>query len=158
MKKMTLMALALVGTLASCGGGQINDLRPPTTNWQLAADVTDANTGETLKQGTYVICYNVATTIVANVSWQAGTDRIDLLARGLTTGEVRTVASSPVNTSGGNGDIIFTFGRKAAPLSLDEQGIKVNPITRNVRVLGYTNLGVQGYSGNTLVFLSLIHI
>ncbi|GHG12460.1 hypothetical protein GCM10017783_25670 [Deinococcus piscis] len=149
MKKIALMALGLTGVLASCGGGTVNDSRPPTTDWQLAADVKDSATGQTIRKGTYVICDNANTTVQASASWAAGTERVELLARGVKSGTVKNLGYKTVNpANGGSSQLLFTFGPKMAPLSLNAQSITVNPITRNVKVLGYTNLGIQTRSAN----------
>lgn len=143
MKKMLLGAVGLSAVLASCGSVTVDDLAGIRSQYQLTTDVTDANTGTTLRQGTYVICDNVNTDVELNVSWTAGTRAINLLAYGQYYGEGRYLATYDVsNTAGGSGILTFTVGANTAPLSLGKQSIIVTPVT-NVNVKGYTRLAAQ---------------
>ena len=143
MKKMLLGAVGLSAVLASCGGVAVDDTRGVRSEFQLATNVTDVNTGATLNAGTYVICDNTNTDVELNVSWLAGTQAINLYAYGEYYGEGKYLATYNVSgTPGGNAALLFTVGAYTAPLNVKPQAIIVTPVT-NVDVKGYTRLGVR---------------
>lgn len=144
---MLLGAVGLSAVLASCGGVSVDNDLGIRSEYQLASDVTDVNTGRVLAKGTYVICDDRATEVELNVSWLAGTKAINLAAYGEYYGEGRLLSTYNVNpNTGGSGTLVFTVGAFTAPQSVDRmqaQAIVVTPINVNVDVKGYTRLGAQ---------------
>ncbi|GBF06572.1 hypothetical protein DAERI_090158 [Deinococcus aerius] len=143
---MMLGAVGLSAVLASCGGVAIDDSQGPRSQYQLATDARDTNTGKVIPKGTYVICDNKSTDVELDVNWLVGTSKINLLAFGEYYGEGRYLDTYQVDPStGGSGTLVFTIEKGVAPQNLNvvkPQAIIVTPIT-NVNVKGYTRLGAQ---------------
>lgn len=154
MKKMLLGAVGLSAVLASCGGVAVDNNRGIRSEFQLATDVRDTETGRTLPKGTYVICDNRDTDVELNVNWLAGTSTLNLLAYGEYYGEGRNLATYQVNpNTGGSATLPFTISRFTAPQSLNSvqpQSIIVTPVN-NVTIKGYTRLGVQATNAQGVV-------
>ncbi|GGL83060.1 hypothetical protein GCM10010840_21040 [Deinococcus aerolatus] len=178
-----MAAVGLTGVLASCGGVtvtadfgfapgsqyapslKLNELSY-STNYQAKTAFTDQN-GNTVRAGEYLICDNANTTMLVDLKWTGGLNKLYLQFKGLSTGATQTVPFYAFNGSdtSGAGQAKFTFGPNTAPLSLSSklvsQAIVVNPVIVNVK--GNTYVRVQGidqsgYNSNILESVTAIPV
>ncbi|WP_278911723.1 hypothetical protein [Deinococcus wulumuqiensis] len=161
MKKILLASVAGAGLLASCGGditvtipgyfgapqtssAALTRVSSYSTNYQLSSDVLDQN-GNTLKQGTSIICDNVTTEITGGVDFTGDLNKLGLQLKGVTSKDYDNLGTNDVNRGGitsGTVQVNISVPKGLAPLSLGAQAIVVNP--RTVDIKGYTYLRAQG--------------
>lgn len=160
-----MAALGMTGLLAGCSVEIGTPIEPVsnlkllkyTSEYVLANDAVDTNTGQTYSKNTPIICNDRSTRLSVDVTFNGTINEFGVLLEGSRTGNTKPIYSQPLgNMSSGNPSVFeFVVGPNAAPQSvqragLSAQGITVTPIN-TISVQGASFVTVQARSGDGTV-------
>ncbi|MBB6016732.1 hypothetical protein [Deinococcus radiopugnans] len=165
MKRVLMAAVGLTGLLASCSVEIGTPIVPVsnlklveyTSQYVLANDAVDVNTGQQYSKNTPIICDNLNTRLRVKVDFDGTIDQFGAQLKGRDFGATKTVYSQPLGNiySGNPSTFEFVVGPNTAPLSVQQKGLSaqdiiVTPIN-TISVKGASFITVQARSGDGTV-------
>lgn len=165
MKKLLMAAVGLTGVLASCGVEVSTPVDPVsnlklvnfTSEYVLANDAVDVNSGKQYSKGTPIICNNRNTRLSVDVTYNGTINEFGARLEGRDTGTTKTIYSQPLGNvySGNPSTFEFTVGPNTAPLSVQPKGVSAQAINvtpvNTISVQGASFVTVQARSGDGTV-------
>jgi hypothetical protein len=165
MKKLLMAAVGLTGVLASCGVevgvpvAPVSNLKLQefTSQYVLANDAVDVNSGQRYSAGTPIICDNLNTRLRVKVDFDGTIDQFGAKLEGRDSGATKIVYSQPLGNMYSNKPSVFEFvvGPNTAPLSVKQKGLSAQDIVvtpiNTISVKGASFVTVQARSGDGTV-------
>ncbi len=165
MKRVLMAAVGLTGLLASCSVEIGTPVEPVsnlklleyTSQYVLANDAVDVNTGQQYSKNTPIICDNLSTRLSVKVDFDGTIDQFGARLEGRDSGTTKTVYSLPLgNMYSGNPSVFeFVVGPNTAPLSVEQKGLSAQDIVvtpiNTISVKGASFVTVQARSGDGTV-------